>query len=354
MTTSLASLVSYFLAINILSVSSFSSNRSFSSKASTATTHFAALNLSVSVIDTHVHLSNLSFTYPWANTSCGYSCPAAPPCLCEWTFTEYVSASISLPSSQFVFVEVDVIPELWLTEAEWVQSLASERNVPVGAIIAQPPPGFGNPSTDPNTLQQAAQQLALLSLARGVRIANVNFSDDSIISTVIAHTTILANAGLKSFDIIAGGFPLFDGSNNLVKLARALPQCNFILDHIGNPPFLLDKAHGDAWAAGMSTIGKEPNFFVKVGGLLQGFKSTKRVPSVDELRPWILHAFSSFGFSRSVYEGNWFFANWLIPAELQIYEIYARYISQILLEIGATQSDLSKYFHDTAVIAYHI
>jgi len=313
----------------------------------------SSFTLPSTIIDTHVHLSNLSFSYPWANSTCGFACPAAPPCLCEWDFASYKEASVSLPTTKFVFVEVDVIPSLWLTEAQWVQSLA-ESGVPVAAIIAQPPPGFGVPGTNTTSLQIAAAQLAALPLARGVRIANVNFSDDSIISTVISHTMILFNAGLKSFDIIAGGFPLALGQGNLIKLARALPSCNFILDHIGNPPYLLDKSHADEWAQAMSAIGAEPNIYCKVGGLLQGFKSTKRVPSVDDLRPWIVHSINSFGFARSLYEGNWFFANWLIPAELQIYEIYARYITQILLEIGATTDDVNNYFAAAATAAYHL
>lgn len=311
------------------------------------------LSLPSTIIDTHVHLSNLSFSYPWANSSCGFACPAAPPCLCEWDFTAYKEATVSLPTTKFVFVEVDVIPSLWLTEAQWVQSLA-ESGVPVAAIIAQPPPGFGVPGTNTTSLQIAAAQLAALPLARGVRIANVNFSDDSIMVTVISHTMILFNAGLKSFDIIAGGFPLALGQGNIIKLARALPSCNFILDHIGNPPYLLDKSHADEWAQAMSALGAEPNIFCKVGGLLQGFKSTKRVPSVDDLRPWIVHSINSFGFARSLYEGNWFFANWLIPAELQIYEIYARYILEILLEIGATTADVNNYFAEAAAAAYHL
>jgi predicted TIM-barrel fold metal-dependent hydrolase len=313
----------------------------------------ANLTLPANIIDTHVHLSNITFSYPWANLSCGFSCPAAPPCLCEWDYNTYMKASVSLPTTKFVFVEVDVIPSLWLTEAQWVQTL-SDDGVPVGAIIAQPPPGFGIPGTDPVTLQVAAQRLMLLSKSRGVRIANVNFSDDSIIDTVISHTTILFQAGLKSFDIIAGGFPLYLGQGNIIKLARALPLSNFIIDHIGNPPYLLDKSHADLWAEAMATIGAEPNIYCKVGGLLQGFKSTKKVPSVDDLRPWIVHSFNSFGFNRSLYEGNWFFANWLVPAELQIYEIFARYITQILLEMGATTEDVENYFLNAATAAYNI
>ena len=109
---------------------------------SICSTSVIAIYFPSSILDTHVHLSNLSFSYPWANMSCGFVCPAAPPCLCEWNFDDYQQASVSLPTNQFVFVEVDVIPALWLAEAQWVQSLF-KMAVPVGAIIAQPPPGFG-------------------------------------------------------------------------------------------------------------------------------------------------------------------------------------------------------------------
>ena len=48
-------------------------------------------------------------------------------------------------------------------------------------------------------------QLASLSLARGVRIANVDFSDDAVIATVILHVQMLASRGLTSIDVIVGG-----------------------------------------------------------------------------------------------------------------------------------------------------
>ena len=136
-------------------------------------------------------------------------------------------------------------------------------------------------------------QLASLSLARGVRIANVDFSDDAVIATVILHVQMLASRGLTSIDVIVGGpGRLQAGLTNIIKLARAVPNSFFILDHIGNPPYF-DSVLVEGWQIAITSIGAERNIICKVGGILQGYKSTMQMPSVDEIR-FVLHPSSLF------------------------------------------------------------
>ena len=48
-----------------------------------------------------------------------------------------------------------------------------------------------------------------------------------------------------------------------------------MLDHIGSPPYLPANASLlPGWRAGMAALGAVPNFVCKVGGVLQGFKTT--------------------------------------------------------------------------------
>jgi hypothetical protein len=100
---------------------------------------------------------------------------------------EYMSASTVAPASHIVFCEVSANASKWLQEAQWVQKMASSQQeqqqkwralghtsgtpaavVPptkIGAIIAQPPPGFGYqpvPSYSANL-----DNLQELELARG-------------------------------------------------------------------------------------------------------------------------------------------------------------------------------------------
>jgi len=321
-----------------------------------ASAFLAPAAVSALVLDGHVHISNLSFTYPWSVPCPDTPCPAAPLCLCEWTPADYTAATTRLPADRFVFVEVAVAAAQWLAEAAWVQALADAGESRVGAIIAQPPPGFGVPGADPAALGAALDRLAALPLARGVRISAVDFTDAGVVPTVIAHVALLAARNLTSVDIIMGGVgALPAAAANLAAVAAASPSVTFILDHIGSPPYLFANASlQPGWRAAMAALGAVPNFVCKVGGVLQGYKSTGSIPDVDTVRPFVEHALRSFGFEKSLYEGNWFFVNWLVPAELDNYNLFAGYLNDILLGVGATEADRANYYWATGARAYRV
>jgi hypothetical protein len=146
------------------------------------------------VIDGHVHLTDISlFDYLWANQSAG-PCPCAPPCLCNWTVTEWRDASASVKPSYFVFVEVDVNHSQWFDEAAWVQSLASgPGGSAVGAIVAQPPPGFGTATVPVSEMAAELDKFAALPLVHGVR-PSVPWSslNATTFAPLLAHTRLLA------------------------------------------------------------------------------------------------------------------------------------------------------------------
>ena len=105
------------------------------------------------VVDTHVHMATPTngIKYGWAkdpgSLSPPQACPCRPPCACNMTIPQYQQASSAWQVSDIVFCEVSADPTDWLKEAKWVQGLADGpfKSTPtkVGAIMAQPPPGFG-------------------------------------------------------------------------------------------------------------------------------------------------------------------------------------------------------------------
>jgi len=223
---------------------------------------------------------------------------------------DYVANTTRLPSDRFVFVEVAVAKEDWLAEAQWVQSIADGGDKRVGAIIAQTPPGFGVPGADVAALGAALDALAALPLARGVRISSVDFTNASLVPVVSQHVGLLAARGLISVDVILPLGALALAVDNLAAVAAAQPSVTFILDHIGSPPYLLANVSLlPGWRAAMAQLGKVDNFVCKVGGVLQGYKSTGFVPGVDVVRPFVEHALVSFGYEKSLYEGNWLQVN---------------------------------------------
>ena len=252
-----------------------------------------------------LHISNLSLTYPWSAPCPDTPCPAAPPCLCEWTPADYAAATTRLPADRAVFVEVAVAAGQWLAEARWVQALADAGAAPVGGIIAQPPPGFGVPGADPVALGAALDELAALPLARGVRLSAVDFTDAALVPTVAAHVGLLVARNLSAVDVILPLGALALAAQNLAAIAAAQPAATFVLDHIGSPPYLPANASLlPGWRAGMAALGAVPNFVCKVGGVLQGYKATGAVPGVETVRPFVEHALRSFGYAKSLYEGS--------------------------------------------------
>ena len=112
------------------------------------------------VVDCHVHMATPTngITYGWAKDPASLDppeqCPCRPPCACNMTIPEYMVASSAWEVSDIVFCEVSANQEDWLKEARWVQSLADgpfkATKTRVGAIMAQPPPGFVRPHAPPS------------------------------------------------------------------------------------------------------------------------------------------------------------------------------------------------------------
>jgi len=111
--------------------------------------------LDFGVVDTHVHLMSTTngINYTWTKPTEPSACPCRPPCACNMSLQQYAQASAATaPADYVVFCEVSAAPGDWLAEAKWVQALADadaaapaeKKNTgpQVGAIMAQPPPGF--------------------------------------------------------------------------------------------------------------------------------------------------------------------------------------------------------------------
>jgi len=303
------------------------------------------------VLDTHVHITNTSLlSYPWANASLGVPCPAAPPALCNWTLVDYGAATVSRPATKVVFVEVAVAAAEWLAEATWVQSLAAApAGAALGAIVAQPPPGFGVPGADAAKVAAGLDALAALPLARGVRGSAINFADPAALPTAIAHTRLLAARRLSLDVITAVQAP--GAAAGILALARAVPEATLVLDHVGSPDVAADLA---PWAAAMAALGAQPNIFVKVGGIFQYFKSTQAVPTLAQVAPIATAAIRAFGFGRAAHECNWFFVNWLNPARLDMCELWHTYLEAVLDGMNATQDERDQLYWRAGARAYRV
>jgi L-fuconolactonase len=78
--------------------------------------------------------------------------------------------------------------------------------------------------------------------------------------------------------------------------ARSVPDCVFVLDHLGNPT-----AEGDdgAWAAGIADLGRLDNVVCKLSG------AHTSSASAAELRPYYEAALAAFGPNRLMFGSDW-------------------------------------------------
>jgi predicted TIM-barrel fold metal-dependent hydrolase len=99
-----------------------------------------------------------------------------------------------------------------------------------------------------------------------------------------------------SFDlcVLARQLPL------ALRIARACPEVQFILDHCGVPG-VKDRAL-DPWRADIKALAAEPNVAAKISGVVAYADAGW---SVDDLRPFVEHVITSFGWDRVVWGSDW-------------------------------------------------
>ncbi|WP_407319585.1 amidohydrolase family protein [Isoptericola halotolerans] len=109
-------------------------------------------------------------------------------------------------------------------------------------------------------------------------------------------------AGLP-FDLV-----LHDGQiPAAARLAAALPEVMFVLDHLGKPR--LDRyADGtgdalDAWRSDLAALAARPNVVAKLSGLVT--EAHWESWTTDDLRPAVDHALSTFGPDRLMFGSDW-------------------------------------------------
>ena len=164
-------------------------------------------------------------------------------------------------------------------------------------------------------------------LFRGVR-HGTNLSDDPaarrghqqptpnmmLEASFAAGVRELARRGL-SFD----AWMYHDQLHELVSLARSVPDCSIVLNHMGGPlnvgRYAANQAESwSVWYASMVAIATCPNVVVKVGGLGMdhqfgmGWSDGAAPPSSTEVaahwRPWVEATIETFGPERVMFESN--------------------------------------------------
>lgn len=250
------------------------------------------------IIDTHQHLWNLkSQKLAWLE--------GAPEVLRKtYWLSEYATATEGLNVVGAVYMEVDVVPEQHVAEADELLAICRKGDSPTqGAVISGRPnsEGFGD----------YIHRYAKTNYIKGVR--QVLHSGDApaglcLQKQFVRSMRLLGDLQL-SFDLCMRPGELSDG----VKLAKECPQTRFVLDHCGNADpasFLSDSVRkGDpkhdieVWKTNIRELAELSNVICKISGVIAS--APKDVPFAESLAPIVNHCLDSFGPDRVVFGGDW-------------------------------------------------
>jgi len=91
------------------------------------------------------------------------------------------------------------------------------------------------------------------------------------------------------------------------RLAAALPDVSFVLDHLGKPRLAAASTGADAdlpsWKRGLADLAAHPNVTAKLSGLVTEARWYTWQP--DDLRPAVDHALDVFGPERLMFGSDW-------------------------------------------------
>jgi predicted TIM-barrel fold metal-dependent hydrolase len=232
----------------------------------------------IPIIDTHLHLIHLDrFSYPWL--------AEVPPLNRAFTLETYRPQAEAAGITQSIHMEVDVAESDQMRETDFVTALGGSV---VAAIASCRPESRDFPARLEKLLQNPK--------VKGLRRI-LHTSPDELSRAPLFTENLKRLAGHRlSFDlcVLARQLPL------ALRIARACPEVQFILDHCGVPA-VKDRAL-DPWRADIKALAAEPNVACKVSGVVAYADPSW---TVDDLRPFVAHVIESFGWDRVVWGSDW-------------------------------------------------
>jgi predicted TIM-barrel fold metal-dependent hydrolase len=147
----------------------------------------------------------------------------------------------------------------------------------------------------------------------------------------------------------------------LADFARAVPELNIILCHIGGLLRVGPYANRDdevlaTWRSGIAAVAACPNVSIKLGGIgmprtgFDWYARTKPIGSeelAESMAPFMNYCIEQFGPVRCMFESNF-------PVDKVAYSYNVLYNAFKLLSNGYSDAERAAMFHDTAVRVYRV
>ena len=145
------------------------------------------------------------------------------------------------------------------------------------------------------------------------------------------------------------------------KVARALPNLNIILNHVGGPIHLGEYEGRQAlthreWRTAMMRLSRLPNINVKLGGLGMAVNGAKfheepspptSVQLSEAWKPWIYETINMFSINRCMFESNF-------PVDKQSISYHVLWNFFKKISENFSEDEKKSMFYDCAKKAYSI
>jgi predicted TIM-barrel fold metal-dependent hydrolase len=232
----------------------------------------------IPITDTHLHLVYLDrFSYPWLGD--------VPALNRDFTQETYRPQAEAVGITQSIHMEVDVAEADQMRETDFVTSLG-------GSVVA----AISSCRPESKDFPAQLEKLAANPKVKGLRRILHTSPDELSQAPIFTENLKRLAAHRLTFDICvqARQLPL------ALRIARACPDVQFILDHCG-VPLVKDRAI-DPWRANIKALAAEPNVACKVSGIVAYADANW---TADDLRPFVEHVIESFGWDCVVWGSDW-------------------------------------------------
>ena len=279
----------------------------------------------LSVIDTHVHLTNLErISYPWVK--------AAPKLARSHGLDNYREATGPVEVGSFVFIEVGCAADQAIDEVAWVSEIA-EQDSRLKGIVAQASLERGD------AVEATLELLAQRPLVRGIR---------RLLESEDVEFCLQANfiCGLKLLPKYNFCFDICINHRHLANVLKMVEQCpgvSFILDHIAKPD--IKNQLFEPWKTEIRLLAEFPNVVCKISGMVTeaDHEKWKR----EELKPYIDHVIECFSFERVIFGGDWFVST--------LATSYPEWVAALDWAVeGSSEAELQKLYSDNAKAVYRL
>jgi predicted TIM-barrel fold metal-dependent hydrolase len=280
---------------------------------------------SIPVIDCHIHLFDV-------NRPQGVPWPAKTDSIYKTALPDRYRR-IAEPFGIVGAIEVEASP--WLEDNQWVLDIAAKDKIIVGTV--------GDLEPDKPEFRKNLDRFHKNPLFRGIRYGNLwdrDFTAGVSNPTVISNLKALADADL----VMDSANPDTKLIRDLVRLSDKVPNLRIVIDHLPRIEKPKDSAALKAYEADLHELGKRPQVFCKVSGVVRRVNGkiiedpAYYTSTIDELR-------NVFGEDRLVYGSDWPNSDlWAeYPVEFKIVKAY----------FDARGSDAAaKYFWKNSLKAY--